>query len=108
MRYPLVLSALSVVCLLPAWALTVEQEAKLLPTDGAAGDTFGFAVAVDGDAAVIDATRDDDNGENSGSAYVFRLYDDDVPATTYRGMAVMTLLLLIASTALLLRRRAAH
>jgi hypothetical protein len=32
----------------------------------------------------------------------------DVPATTYRGMAVTALLLLVASTAFLLRRRATH
>jgi len=48
------------------------QEAKLLPTDGAAYDEFGLSVAVSGDRIVVGAIYDDDNGTNSGSAYVFR------------------------------------
>ena len=32
---------------------------------------FGERVAVDGDTAVIGAYSDDDNGKDSGSAYVF-------------------------------------
>jgi hypothetical protein len=47
------------------------EEAKLLPPDGAEDDWFGWAVAVDGDTAVITSHNDDDNGLNSGSAYVF-------------------------------------
>ncbi len=47
------------------------EEQKLLPSDGAQGDRFGQAVAVYGDTAVIGATLTDDNGKNSGSAYVF-------------------------------------
>ena len=50
-----------------SWA----QEAKLLPDDGAAGDRFGISVALSGDTAVVGAPEDDDNGSNSGSAYVF-------------------------------------
>ena len=53
------------------WALTAEQEAKLLPGDGQPGDAFGLDVAVDGDTAVIGAHLDDDNASQSGSAYVF-------------------------------------
>jgi len=48
------------------------QEAKLLPGDGAAYDEFGVSVALSGNAAVIGAYGDDDNGSRSGSAYVFR------------------------------------
>jgi len=48
-----------------------SQQAKLTASDAAAGDNFGVSVAVDGDTAVIGAYRDDDNGANSGSAYVF-------------------------------------
>ncbi len=48
------------------------QEAKLLASDGAAGDRFGGSVAVSGDTALIGASRDDDNGEDSGAVYVFR------------------------------------
>jgi hypothetical protein len=50
------------------------QDAKLLASDGAAGDWFGFSVSISGDTAVIGAALDDDNGSDSGSAYVFR-YD---------------------------------
>ena len=35
------------------------------------GDKFGYAVAVDGDIAVIGAYQDDGNGADSGAAYVF-------------------------------------
>jgi len=48
------------------------QEAKLLPADGAANDVFGFSVYISGDYAVMGARWDDDNGGNSGSAYVFK------------------------------------
>jgi hypothetical protein len=47
---------------------------KLLASDGAADDNFGFSVAVDGDTVVVGARFDDDNGSNSGSAYVFALW----------------------------------
>ena len=50
---------------------TGEQIAKLLPPDGAAGDNFGFSVAISGDIAIIGAGADDDNGSASGSAYLF-------------------------------------
>ena len=47
------------------------EEAKLLPSDGAADDHFGQSVSIDGDYAVVGAYWHDDNGTNSGSAYVF-------------------------------------
>jgi len=47
-------------------------ETKLLASDGAAGDYFGFSVAVSGDVAVVGAYQNDDDGVNSGSAYVYR------------------------------------
>ncbi|MCH8991952.1 MAG: FG-GAP repeat protein [Acidobacteria bacterium] len=50
---------------------TGTQIAKLLPDDGAAGDTFAFKVAVDGDTVVVGSSANDDNGADSGSAYVF-------------------------------------
>ena len=51
---------------------TWSQEAKLLPSDGAGGDWFGYSVSVSGDVALVGAYMDDDNGSSSGSAYVFR------------------------------------
>jgi len=48
------------------------QDQKFLAADGAAGDHFGVAVAIDGDTVVVGAHRDDDKGNDSGSAYVFQ------------------------------------
>ncbi len=50
---------------------TWNQTAKLTASDGAAGNGFGYSVAVSGDQVVVGAVFDDDNGETSGSAYVF-------------------------------------
>ena len=51
--------------------ITTGQELfKLTASDGAAGDRFGYSVAVSGNTAVIAADMDDDNGPVSGSAYV--------------------------------------
>ena len=44
---------------------------KLNASDAAAGDEFGAGVAVSGDWIVVGAFRDDDDGGDSGSAYVF-------------------------------------
>ena len=52
------------------WAST-SMAAKLTASDGAPYDYFGYWVAVDGDTVVVGAYRDDDNGDDSGSAYVF-------------------------------------
>ena len=47
------------------------EQAKLTASDGAANDSFGYSVAIKGDTIVVGAYRDDDNGNNSGSAYVY-------------------------------------
>jgi len=47
------------------------QQAKLLASDGAAYDYFSDSVSLSGDTALIGAFQDDDNGRQSGSAYVF-------------------------------------
>ena len=52
-------------------ASTGTQLHKLLPLDGVAGDLFGRSVAVSGDTVVVGAEGKDDNGSDSGSAYVF-------------------------------------
>ncbi|MDX8412416.1 MAG: PKD domain-containing protein [Mariprofundaceae bacterium] len=54
---------------------TWGQYQKLLAWDGAAGDWFGWSVALSGDTALIGAIQDDDLGGNSGSAYVFQRID---------------------------------
>jgi hypothetical protein len=50
---------------------TWTQQAKLTASDGAAGDNFGWPVSLSGDTALLGAFYDDDNGVDSGSAYVF-------------------------------------
>jgi hypothetical protein len=51
---------------------TWTQQAQLTATGGAAGDQFGYSVAVDGDTAIV-GVPNDNVGANSdqGSAYVF-------------------------------------
>jgi hypothetical protein len=48
------------------------EEQKLVATDGAASDKFGYSVAICGDVVVVGAYCDDDRGSNSGAAYVFQ------------------------------------
>ena len=50
---------------------TWTQQTKLSASDGAPYDNFGFSVSLSGDTALIGACADDDNGNESGSAYVF-------------------------------------
>ncbi len=49
-----------------------NQVAKLSPSDGAAADHFGFAVAISGDFALVSARDDDAPSTNSGSTYAYR------------------------------------
>lgn len=49
------------------------QQCKLTASDGAAGDYFGHsAVSVSGSYAIVGAFGDDDKGDDSGSAYIFK------------------------------------
>jgi len=50
---------------------TGNQLFKLTASDAAAADQFGSAVAISGNIAIVGSLADDDNGTNSGSAYVF-------------------------------------
>lgn len=52
-------------------AASGAQIAKLLPSDGAAGDQFGFSVAIKDGIVVVGAPGDVHNGISSGSAYLF-------------------------------------
>ena len=62
---------LSLAALAPFASAQTNEDLKLIASDGAAEDYFGNSVAVSGNTAVIAAWRDDDNGFDSGSAYVF-------------------------------------
>ncbi len=50
------------------------EVSKLTALDGAADDYFSNAAALDGDTALVGAKYDDDNGEDSGSAYIYLPY----------------------------------
>ncbi len=50
---------------------TWVEQAILTASDGAVGHQFGEAVALYGDTALVGAQGDDDNGQGSGSVYVF-------------------------------------
>jgi hypothetical protein len=56
-----------------AWTVEAKLTATLPSgeTDGATNDDFGHSVAVSGDTVVISTYGDDDQGAESGSAYVF-------------------------------------
>lgn len=54
-----------------AWS----QRAKLLASDGAAGDGFGRSVSISNDTAIVGALSHDHLGDNSGSAYVYKSVD---------------------------------
>ncbi|MHC4426613.1 MAG: FG-GAP repeat protein [Planctomycetota bacterium] len=72
-RFELTLVVVGYLCLLgvaSARAPWLEQS-KLAATDGAAYDYFGYSVATSTNYAVVGALRDDDNGDGSGSVYIF-------------------------------------
>ena len=50
-----------------AWS----EEAKLLASDAGGNDQLGYSAAIDGDTVILGAPFDDDNGSDSGSAYIF-------------------------------------
>ena len=50
---------------------TWEEKQKLIASDAAAYDEFGYSVAISGDMAIVGSVGDDDAGSNAGSAYVF-------------------------------------
>ncbi len=52
-------------------AVTGSLLYKLLPDDGAAGDEFGRSIAIDNGVVAVGAIRDDDDGTDSGSVYLF-------------------------------------
>ena len=57
----------------PAAAQRACELAHVSASDGTPFDDFGWAVAVSGDTALVSAPQDNDNGADSGSAYIFRL-----------------------------------
>jgi hypothetical protein len=56
------------------------QVAKLTASDGASSESFGYSVSISGDTVVVGAFHDDDNGIDSGSAYVFERHQGGADA----------------------------
>jgi esterase/lipase superfamily enzyme len=50
-------------------------EIKITASDAAAGDQFGWSVAISGTTALVGASLNDDASENSGSAYLYDFSD---------------------------------
>ena len=48
-----------------------DEQAKLTASDGDAGDEFGWSVSISGGYINVGAYKDDDNGTDSGSTYIF-------------------------------------
>ena len=46
-------------------------DTKIIPEDGTVDDHFGYSLALSGDTLLVSAPYDDENGMNSGSAYVY-------------------------------------
>jgi hypothetical protein len=76
-----------------------SAQARLVSSDGFPWDNFGIAISLDGDTVAIGMSNDDDNGEKSGSAYVFaraanvwtqqaKLLPDDGAARDFFGYSV--------------------
>ncbi len=60
------------------------EQVKLIPSDGAALDGFGQSIAINeqGNVIIIGAHQNDDNGPESGSAYIFTRDGDTWTETT--------------------------
>jgi len=56
---------------------TWSLQDKLFASDFELGESFGISVSMDGDYAIVGAALDDDNGQKSGSAYIFKRNGSD-------------------------------
>jgi len=73
-----------------------SNETKITASDGLSGDFFGYSVAVGSGRIVVGSQFDDDNGSNSGSAYIFdldgtqlaKITASDAAASDYFGVSV--------------------
>lgn len=76
-----------------------HQQAKFTAMDASAGDEFGYSVDLHGNFTVVSAMMDNENGTDSGSAYLFnhdgttwlqleKFTASDAAANDYFGMCV--------------------
>ena len=56
---------------------TWSEQIKLVASDVGDDDEFGTSVAIDGNYAIIGAPHDDDGGDRTGSAYIFKKSDSN-------------------------------
>jgi hypothetical protein len=72
---------------LPALAApeAIGEIAKVVADDGALGDLFGFSVHMSGDTLVVGAPFDQDQGAETGAAYIF-----EVDGTSWSQVAKLT------------------
>ena len=59
-----------------------NELAKITASDAAAGDLFGTSVAVGSGRIIVGSRGDDDNGTDSGSAYIFDLDGNELAKIT--------------------------
>ena len=72
-RSVLVACIIGLICAAPAPGQSVCEVDHVSASDGGGFQNFGRAVAVSGDTSLMGAKTDNDNGLESGSAYVFRV-----------------------------------
>ena len=58
---------------LPVFAQCGQR--KIVASDAASGNIFGYSVSVQGDRMLVGSHGSNEAGDNSGSAYVFRRND---------------------------------
>ncbi len=56
----------------PAWGQVINEDLKVVGSGGATGDEFGYSLAIDNGLLVVGAPYSDDNGLDSGAAYLFQ------------------------------------
>jgi len=56
------------------WNGSLWDERKITASDGSSNDLFGYTVSIssDGNTLVVGSKKDDDNGTDSGSVYIYR------------------------------------
>ena len=52
------------------------EESKLIASDGATSDHFGWGVSISGEWAIVGSSYNDEHGEDSGAAYLFHKSGD--------------------------------
>ncbi len=69
-RLPILFVVMLVMC---QSTITYTEEVKLIAGDAAEDDNFSTSVSINGNYAIVGAPGNDDDGDRSGSAYIFAL-----------------------------------